>query len=50
MKPNTEIKDRFHIAEDKKESLLPKTGKKKKLEKDRMQMTMQSICKMIKRW
>ena len=29
MKPNTEIKDRFHIAEDKKESILPKTGKKK---------------------
>ena len=30
MKPNTEIKDRFHITEDKKQSLLPKTRKKKK--------------------
>ena len=34
MKPNTEIKDRFHITEDKKQSLLPKTTKKKKKTRD----------------
>lgn len=33
MKPNIEIKDRFHIAEDKKRITTTKNREKKKLEK-----------------